>query len=65
MDRVDQERKVAADINFKLAKYLEEREGDIDGAIRALDSCIKRDENHKEAIFALAKLYLSQNDSDK
>ena len=65
IDKVDQERKVAADINFKLAKYLEEREGDVEGAIRALDSCIKKDENHKEALFALSKLYLSQNDSDK
>lgn len=65
IDRVDEERKVAANINYKLAKYLEEREGDYDGAIRALESCIKRDETHKQALFALAKLHLAQNDPDK
>lgn len=65
IDRVDHERKIAADINYRLAKYLEEREGDVEGAIRALDSCIKRDESHRDALFALAKLHLAQNDPDK
>lgn len=65
IDRVDEERRIAAEINFKLAKYLEEREGDLDGAIRALESCIKRDESHKKALFSLAKLHLAQNDYDK
>lgn len=65
IDKVDNERKIAADINYKLAKYLEEREGDVDGAIRAYENCIKRDEEHKDALYALAKLHLSQNDPDK
>ena len=65
IDKVDHERKITANINFKLAKYLEEREGDVDGAIRSYENCLKRDEEHKEAMFAIAKLYLSQNDQDK
>mmetsp|Transcript_38825 Transcript_38825/g.38368 ORF Transcript_38825/g.38368 Transcript_38825/m.38368 type:complete len:606 (-) Transcript_38825:24-1841(-) len=65
IDRVDEERRITAEINFKLAKYLEEREGDYDGAIRALESCVKRDEGHRKALFGLARLHLSQNDPDK
>ena len=65
IDRVDQERKIAANINFKLAKYLEEREGDVEGAIKAYENCIKRDEDHREALFALAKLYLGQDEQDR
>ena len=46
MDKVDHERKVTAEINFKLAKYLEDREGDVEGAISSYESCLKRDEEH-------------------
>ena len=65
IDRVDEERKITAEINYKLALYLEEREGDIEGAIRALESCTKRDENHKKALFGLARLHLSQDELEK
>jgi hypothetical protein len=34
-DRIEDEQKIAADINYKLGKYLEEREGDTNGAIGA------------------------------
>lgn len=39
-DRVDTERRIAADISFKIAKYLEEREGDINNAVQAYNECL-------------------------
>lgn len=65
IDRVDEERKITADIHYKLGKYLEEREGDIEQAIMNYESCIKRYEEHKDALFSLAKLHLGQNDADR
>lgn len=65
IDRVDEERKIAADIHFKFGKYLEEREGDYFQAINNYESCIKRYEDHREALFSLAKLHLANNDTDK
>jgi hypothetical protein len=56
-DRLDEERILAADISFKLAKYLEERDGKLSDAITAYNDCLSKKEDHKEAIFALARLF--------
>ncbi len=56
-DRLDQERQLAADISFKLAKYLEERDGNLQDAVIAYNDCLVRKEDHKDALYALARLY--------
>ena len=56
-DRLDSERELAAEISFKLGKYLEERDGNIGDAITAYTDCLQRKEDHKEAIIALARLF--------
>lgn len=45
-DRLDQERHLAAEISFKLAKYLEERDGNLADAITAYNDCLSRKEDH-------------------
>ena len=56
-DRLDQERHLAAEISFKLGKYLEERDGNVADAITAYNDCLSRKEDHKEALFALARMF--------
>jgi hypothetical protein len=56
-DRLEQERTLAADISFKLAKYLEERDGNLQDSVVAYNDCLTKKEDHKEALFALARLF--------
>ena len=48
---------MAADISFKLGKYLEERDGNARDAVTAYDDCLSRDEQHKDAIVAEARIF--------
>lgn len=45
-DRLEQERQLAAEISFKLGKYLEERDGNLADAITAYNDCLSRKEDH-------------------
>ena len=56
-DRLDTERALAAEISFKLGKYLEEREGNVRDAVTAYDDCLSRNEEHKDAIIAEARIF--------
>jgi hypothetical protein len=56
-DRLDKERELAAEISFKLGRYLEERDGNVNDAITAYNDCLSRKEDHKDAIIALARLF--------
>lgn len=64
-DRLDQERQLAAEISFKLAKYLEERDGNVADAVTAYNDCLARKEDHKDAIFALARMYQNMGNNDQ
>lgn len=64
-DRIDQERQLAAEISFKLAKYLEERDGNLQDAVVAFNDCLSRKEDHKEALFALARLFQNMGNNDQ
>jgi hypothetical protein len=64
-DRLEQERELAAEISFKIGKYMEERDGrNIQDAITAFNDCLSRNENHLESLTSLAKIFqgLGQND---
>ena len=54
-DRLDQERQLAAEISFKLGKYLEERDGNIADSITA----------YNESLFALARLFQNMGNNDQ
>ena len=56
-DRLDEERFLAAEISFKLARYLEDRDGNLPDAVVAYNDCLTKKEDHKEALFALARLF--------
>ena len=56
---------MAAEISFKLAKYLEERDDKVDDAITAYNDCLSRKEDHKEALFALARLFQNMGNNDQ
>jgi hypothetical protein len=63
-DRLDKERELAAEISFKLGKYLEEREGNINDTITSYNDCLARKEDHKEALISLARLYQNMGNND-
>ena len=56
-DRLDDERLLSAEISYRLGKYDEERLGEDDSAIEAYNDCLKKSNEHKEAMVALARLY--------
>ena len=64
-DSLDAERKIISEINYRLAKYLEEREANHEGAIQIYNDCLSKDEDHKEALISLAKLHQVSNDTKK
>jgi hypothetical protein len=63
-DRLDQERELAAEISFKMGKYLEERDNNIGDAIIAYNDCLSRKEDHKDALVALARLFQNMGNND-
>ena len=56
-DSVDKERMIAADINFQLGKYLEEREANPTSAIQVYLECLSKHDSHVGALLALAHLH--------
>jgi Tfp pilus assembly protein PilF len=63
-DRLDTERELAAEISYKLGAYLEEREGNNKDSITAYNDCLSRNENHKESLIALARLFQNIGEND-
>jgi tetratricopeptide repeat protein 21B len=55
-DRLDVERDKAADISYKLGKYYEERDGNVNDAIACLNDCLQRNAEHKDALVAMARI---------
>jgi hypothetical protein len=56
-DRRDQERATAADIAYKLGRYYEERDGNLDDAIACFNDCMKKSNtDHKESMVAIARI---------
>lgn len=64
-DRLDEERFLAAEISFKLARYLEDRDGNLPDAVVAYNDCLTKKEDHKEALFALARLFQNMGNNDQ
>lgn len=54
---IEKERQLAAEISFKLGKYFEEREGNFQDAVTAYNDCLKRKEDHIDAMLSLARIY--------
>ncbi len=64
-DRLDEERELAAEISYKLAVYFEERDGNTQDAVAAYNDCLTKNENHKEAIISLARLYQNLGNNEQ
>lgn len=56
-ENLDDERLMAAEISYRLGKYDEERIGDANSAIEAYMDCLKKQNDHKEAMVSLARLH--------
>lgn len=56
-DRLDSERHLASEISFKLGKYFEEREGNLQNAVTAYNDCLSKKEEHKDSLFQLARIF--------
>jgi tetratricopeptide repeat protein 21B len=64
-DRLDTERTLAAEISFKIGKYLEERDGNVQDSVVAYNDCLSKKDDHKDAIFALARLFQNMGNNDQ
>lgn len=53
-DSIEKERRVAAEVNYQLGVYLEEREANIETAIEVYTDCVQKDEEHVKCMLALA-----------
>lgn len=64
-DRRDDERLKAASISFKLGKYYEERDGNLDDALQCFNDALKRANNEdKDAMVAIARINQSKGNND-
>ena len=55
-DRIDDERKIAADISYKLGKYYVERDGNNEDALACFHDCLQRQEDHANAMIEIARI---------
>lgn len=62
---IDRERVLAAEISFKLGKYFEEREGNYADAVTAYNDCLKRKEDHANAMLSLARIQQQNGSNDQ
>jgi tetratricopeptide repeat protein 21B len=62
---LEEERSLAADISFKLGKYLEERDGNLQDSVIAYNDCLQKKDDHKEAMYALARLFQNSGNNDQ
>jgi tetratricopeptide (TPR) repeat protein len=63
-DRLDSERHLASEISFKLGKYFEEREGNLQDAVTAYNDCLSKKEDHKDSLFQLARIFQNMGNND-
>mmetsp|Transcript_13183 Transcript_13183/g.20525 ORF Transcript_13183/g.20525 Transcript_13183/m.20525 type:complete len:285 (+) Transcript_13183:2332-3186(+) len=63
-DRLDEERKTAADILFKLGRYYEERDGNLNDAIACYNDTLQRCNDHKDAMVAIARVHQNQGNNE-
>lgn len=64
-DRLDEEREKAAEISYKLGKYYEERDCNNNDAIACFNDCLKRNNVHKQAMIALARINQNMGKNDQ
>jgi len=55
-DRYDEERHIAAEISYKLGKYYEERDGNMNDAIGCYNDTLQRASEHKLAMVSIARV---------
>ena len=64
-DRLDEERAIAAEINFKLGKYFEEREANVQSAMEAYNDCLNKCDSHIEALIAIARISQAKGNTEE
>merc|ERR1712060_1002877 len=64
-ESLDDERILAAEISYRLGKYDEERIGDANSAIEAYMDCLKKQNEHIEAMVSLARLHQTIGNNDE
>ena len=64
-DRLDEERAIAAEINFKLGKYFEEREANVQAAMEAYNDCLSKCDTHIEALIAIARISQAKGNTEE
>jgi tetratricopeptide repeat protein 21B len=63
-DKLDEERKKAAEISFKLGKYFEERDGNNQEAISYFTDAFTRNNEHIDAIVSIARVHQNSGQND-
>jgi tetratricopeptide repeat protein 21B len=64
-DKLDEEKSLAADISFKLGKYYEERDGNLNEAFVCFNETLTRNNEHKDSMIAIARIHQNQGNNDQ
>ena len=64
-DRLEEEKKRAADISFKLGKYYEDRDGNLNDAMSCFNDTLQRHADHQEAMVAIARIHQTQGSNEQ
>ena len=62
-EKLDDQRVVSSNISYALSKFMEEREGSTEEAIQFYNECLQKDQEHKESLIAMARLYQNYGES--
>ena len=62
-EKLDDQRVVSSNISYALGKFMEEREGSTEEAIQFYNECLQKDQEHKESLIAMARLYQNYGES--
>lgn len=62
---MDEEKLLAAEISFKLGKYYEERDGNLNEAFVCYNETLTRNNEHKESMVAIARIHQNQGNNEQ
>ena len=64
-DRLEDEKKLAAEISFKLGKYYEDRDGNLNDAMSCFNDTLQRTADHLPAMVSIARIHQTQGSNEQ
>jgi len=63
-DKLDEEKILAAEISYKLGKYYEERDGNLNEAFVSFNDTLTRNNEHIPSMLAIARIHQNQGNNE-